>query len=52
MTSNDSKDRDYEFHFIDEETIRLVVFDSKRTFGDISYYFVMKRTVEEEGPDD
>lgn len=52
MTSNDSKDRDYEFHFIDEETIRLVVFDSKRTFGDISYYFVMKKTVEEEGPDD
>lgn len=52
MTSNDSKDRDYEFHFIDEETIRLVVFDSKRTFGDISYYFVMKKIVEEEGPDD
>ena len=50
--SNESKDREYEFHYIDEETIRLVVFDPKGTFGDNSYFFVMKKTYEDDGPDD
>jgi hypothetical protein len=50
--TNDSKERDYEFHFIDEETVKLLVFDSKSTFGETAYYFVMKKIPEDNGPDD